>query len=196
MKGPIAALVVLCGSVAAFAAPVRPFGVDLGVPLSQVTENRGDGHLHLLSASDVPTPNPLLSVYGAFEDADGLVCGVMGSVRGSGHEILIAASKLWQELERKYPALPPLEHLYVNGPYEGATSTQAFLEGDMFLRVTGYHGLPEPLQALTFAASVDPERPYDKAGRLSLVYLAEPNCGSLLGQDAPAAASAGNGAGL
>jgi hypothetical protein len=196
MKCALAAAMVLLGSGVSTAEPVKPFGVDLGVPLSQVTENRGDGHLHLLSASDVPTPNPLLSVYGAFEDADGLVCGVMGSVRGSGREILIAASKLWQELERKYPALPPLEHLYVNGPYEGVTFTQAFLEGDMFLQVTGYHGLPEPLQALTFAAAVDPERPYDKAGRLSLVYLAEPDCGSLLGHDTPAAATAGNGAGL
>lgn len=196
MKHALIALTVALGCSPALAEDFKPFGVQLGAPIAEITSHQGNGEgLYVLTGNEVPTRNPLIDFYGAFANDEGVVCGVIGTFSGPGRETIEVAYKIATELHRKYPQLPSFEQHFVNGPYPGISPTQAFLNGDLVLQSTGYEGLPEPLHAILLSASNRPDRGMGHAtGRFSLAYVSEPDCGDLI---APAASeSEGNDAGL
>ncbi len=166
MKKTVLALAALSLFLPAAHAQERfaPFGIELGVPASELSgELTVSGNV---ATSTPPQPNPLLTDYVAEINAAGVSCKVVAFRTGEPEEVLGAFSELHANLVTRYPSMPPFEEQW-NGPR--GTKGAAFIRGDLDFYAETSTELPYPLTRIGVAAYN-----MDDYAVVSLTYYGEP----------------------
>lgn len=156
---------------AAYGEDVKPFGLQLDVPLSTYVPTSRIDASKTSYAVDAVAPNPLLNVYVVGTNADQVICSVTGAMTLDGINVAVAVFRsLAEQLRGQYPMSGNELVLRAPSQYE---PFEAIERGKATLVSSSTGALPAPLTYLHASLSRVSNGKYV----VSAHYVGHPSCG-------------------